>query len=175
VKGAWAGLFRGSACLAGGGIERFSSASRRASIFDSTLAVRSAVFGCSGVIMGGPGGGAWTGLTSSGSGLGQIGRGGAFFLGRGVGEGSTRDVIWEVGVVSRPRGAGEVEVFRFAARGGLILVATGVVGVAGVVLGLEPEAVRFLPVVGEEGGGVGSVGAFACMTCRPSLSAVSMK
>ena len=38
--------------------------------------------------MGGPGGGAWTNLTSSGSGLGQIPvEVGAFFLGRGVGEG----------------------------------------------------------------------------------------
>jgi hypothetical protein len=117
-------------------------------------------------------------LPSSGRDLKVVGGAEAFFLGWGVGEGSTRAVVWEAGVGSRPRGAGEVEGTRFTACGGLTLVALGVEGVEGVDgttgtgFGIEPEAECFLPAVEP---GIGLIGIPPRVTCRPSLSAVSMK
>jgi hypothetical protein len=101
-----------------------------------------------------------------------VGGAGVFFLGRGVGEGSTWAVGWEAGVDSRPRGAGDEEAVRFAARGGLTLVALGVGGTTGVGCGVEPEAVRFLPVVVA---GAGVAGPSSRVTCKPSRSADSIK
>jgi hypothetical protein len=58
------------------------------------------------------------------------------FLERGVGDGSVREGVAGAGIGGRPRGVREREGdVRFAARGGLTLVATGVEGPAsGVVL-----------------------------------------
>jgi hypothetical protein len=117
------------------------------------------------------------------SGLALAGAVGVFFW-RGVGEGSTRAGGRGFGVGSRPRGAGEAEVFFFAARGGLTHVALGVICVGvdssgisagvgvdcGAGLGLEPEAVRFRPA-----GGVGVSSGPFLTTCSPSLSARAMR
>jgi hypothetical protein len=161
-----------------GGIEKFSSASSRASIFVSTIAVRVVASSCTGVIDGGPGGGICVDLPLSGHDLKVVGGAEAFFLRWGVGEGSTRAVVWEAGVGSRPCGAGEVKGVCFTAREGLTLVALGVEEVEGVDgtigtgFGIEPEAEHFLLAVES---GIGLIGIPPCMTCRPSLSAVSMK
>jgi hypothetical protein len=133
------------------------------------------------------------------SGLALAGAAGVFFW-RGVGEGSTRAGGRGFGVGSRPRGAGEAEVFFFTARRGLTRVALGVICVGvdgsgisagvGVVcvgvdgsgisaevgvdcgagLGLEPEAVCFRPA-----GGVGVSSGPFFTTYSPSLSARAMR
>src|SRR5712664_1880796 len=69
------------------------------------------------------------------------------FLGWGVGEGSVRVLAGVAAVTAHPRGVAVGEGVCFAARGGLILSAMGVTGAA---LGVAPETVRFLPVVGVE-------------------------
>ena len=59
------------------------------------------------------------------------------------------------------------KVFRFAARGGVESSSPpGWLESQVLFLAYEPEAVRFLPVVGEEGEGVGSVGAL--LPVRPA-------
>lgn len=144
-------------------MERFSRASSRASILVSTVAVRDALSGWSGVCEG-LGSDVCVSPSPCGFGL-EVSR--IFFLGPGVGEGSTRVVGWGVGPGCRPRGAGELEGVPFAARGRLCLVALGVTDADWVGFGLDPDAVRLRPAVG--------VGVSVRKICRPSFSAVSIK
>jgi len=113
VTGVGAGLFCASGCLAGGGIDCLSSASKRARMFVSTSIVG---FSCWGVV--GRGCGRSGATTSMLVPIMTGGGAGFFFLGRGVGEGSVLPVGWDISVVSRPRSVGGVEIGRLAARGG---------------------------------------------------------
>ena len=70
------------------------------------------------------------------------------FLGCGVGEGSDRVPARAMGTAVRPRGVVSAgEGVRLAALGRLILRG---IGVSGPLAGVDPEIVRFLPVVGVE-------------------------
>jgi hypothetical protein len=89
LTGAEVGLLCVSVRLTGGGIEAFSRASSRASIFVSTVAVRAAASGCPGV----------SGGVSA-----------HFFPGRGVGRVSTWAASCVAGVACRPLGVDEVDV-----------------------------------------------------------------
>lgn len=90
---------------------------------------------------------------------------GGVFLDCGVGEGSVRALTKVIGARTRPLGVSAGEGVRFAALGRLILRG---VGVLGPLAGVEPETVRFLPVVGVENG---SVAGFCEANVRPSSSA----
>jgi hypothetical protein len=178
------GLSLASGSPRGGGMDSFSSASSRASIFVKTVAMRAALAsGCSGVFLGTSGSAVCVGLPPSGLVLIQVGVGRAFLCVRGVREGSAWAVAgWEGGVGSGVHEAGEAEVFLFAAHGGLTHVGFGVggtvetgFGVGGAVIvgfGMDPEAVRFLPIDVE---GVGATPVPSHMNWSPSCLAISRK
>ena len=146
----------------------FSSASSLARIFVSTVAVRVAGSGCVTVAEGEAGNGTCTGLLTSVPVFSMVGSAGVLFLRRGVGGSSLTTIGWEFGVAARPCGAGKVDTVHFASCGGLTLVGLGVSGsdgTGGMDFSVDPNAVRFRPVIGVE---LVSVGIPSHVTCSPS-------
>jgi hypothetical protein len=147
--GSGGGALRAGGSIFGGGMVALSSASRRATrgvMAALMVAVIRAGSDESATGSVGLAGGGWRVLALEvclGSPRANSGADVAF-LGRGVGEGSAWGVVAGSGAVVRPRGVAYVEGC-LAAHGGFVRVGVGVEG-AGV--GVEPEAVRFLPVAG---------------------------